>query len=127
MVIPAPHNARMISGSIRRAAARLTTRRGLALAGAGVLALTVATPGTASARTAPLAARTAPPAAGTAPPAAGTAPPAAHPAELAARADAYRLCGATSVDGHRGVLRNDAGRPLTVVRHTDPAHGTLTL
>src|SRR4051794_4676365 len=99
----------MVSGSIPRLSARLTVRR--ALAGAGALALTVASPGTASARTAPPAARM---------PAASTAPP-------AARADTYQVCGATSVDAHRGVLRNDAGRPLTVVRHTDPAHGTLAL
>jgi hypothetical protein len=91
----------MNSRSIRRAAARLAARRGLAVAGAGVLVLTLAAPAAASAwpRT-----------------------PGLH-----AAADVYRVQGTTSVDARRGVLGNDTGRPLTLVAHTDPADGALTL
>jgi len=76
-------------------------RRGLAFAGAGVLVLTLATPGPAAARPA------------------GTG--------LHAYDDTYRVHGPISVEPHRGVLRNDNGRPLTLVAHSDPAHGSLTL
>ena len=76
-------------------------RRVVAVAGAGVLVLTVVTPGTAGAWPAPLG--------------------------LHARADAYRVAGPASVDARHGVLRNDSGRPLTLVAHTDPAHGSLSL
>src|SRR4051794_39621617 len=87
--------------SLRRAAARPASRRGLMFAGAGVLALALATPGAAAARP--------------------------GPAGPHARDDAYRVYGATSVDAHRGVLGNDRGRPLTLVAHSDPAHGSLAL
>jgi hypothetical protein len=40
---------------------------------------------------------------------------------------AYRAHGATTVDARHGVLGNDHGNPLTLVGHTDPEHGTLTL
>jgi hypothetical protein len=73
-------------------------RRGLAAAGAGVLVISLATAGSASAGSA-----------------------------LKARKDQYRVYGVTTVGAHRGVLGNDSGRPLTLVGHTDPAHGTLTL
>jgi phytase-like protein/Big-like domain-containing protein len=91
----------MNSRSVRHAAGRLAARRGLAFAGAGVLVLTLATPGAAAAWP-------------------GTAGP-------QARDDAYRVYRAISVDAHRGVLGNDSGRPLTLVAHSDPAHGSLTL
>ncbi|GAB1688743.1 esterase-like activity of phytase family protein [Krasilnikovia sp. M28-CT-15] len=91
----------MTSRTFRRAAARLASRRGLALVGAGLLALTLATPDAAAAWP-------------------GRPGPHAHD-------DAYRLSGATSVDARRGVLRNDSGHPVTLVAHSDPAHGTLTL
>jgi hypothetical protein len=90
----------MDTRSIRRARARLASRRGLALAGVGALALTLVTPGAASAHHAP---------------------------SLAARNDAYCISGATTVDPRHGVLGNDHGDPLTLIDHTDPAHGTLTL
>ena len=59
----------MDTRSIRRARARLASRRGLALAGAGALALTLVTPGAASAH---------------------------HAASLAARNDAHCISGATA-------------------------------
>jgi hypothetical protein len=90
----------MDTRSIRRARARLASRRGLALAGAGALALTLVTPGAANAHHAPA---------------------------LAARNDAYRISGATDVDSRHGVFGNDHGDPLTLIDHTDPAHGTLAL
>jgi hypothetical protein len=85
----------MSSRSSRRAIAR----RGLALAGTGMLVLTLATQPAGAAR----------------------------PAGARAHDDAYRARGAISVGAHRGVLRNDRGRPLTLVAHSDPAHGSLTL
>jgi hypothetical protein len=91
----------MNSRSMRRAVARLASRRGLAAAGAGVLVLTLATPAAASAGH--------------------------RPAGPYAKADAYKVKGTTSVDAHQGVLGNDTGRPLTLVAHTDPANGSLTL
>jgi hypothetical protein len=87
--------------SLRRAAGRLASRRGLAVAGAGVLVLTLATPGAAAARPA-------------------TAGPHAHD-------DTYRTHGTTSISAPRGVLANDSGQPLTLVAHSDPAHGSLLL
>ncbi len=89
----------MSSRFLRRGAARLASRRGIAFTGAGVLVLTLATPGAA----------------------------AAWSGGPHARDDAYRVHGATSVVAHRGVLGNDSGRPLTLVSHSEPAHGTLTL
>lgn len=91
----------MNSRSIRRAAARLASRRALAAAGAGVLVLTLATPAAAS--------------------------PGHRPAVPHAKADTYKVKGTTSVDARHGLLGNDTGRPLTLVAHTDPAHGSLTL
>lgn len=90
----------MDTRSLRRARARLASRRGLALAGAGALALTLVTPGAASAHHAP---------------------------SLVARNDAYRVSGSTDVDPRHGVFGNDHGDPLTLIDHTDPAHGALTL
>src|SRR5882757_5605956 len=50
----------------------------------------------------------------------------AHPGRtLEARDDAYRVKAGHTV--HSGLLSNDTGRPTTLVSHTDPAHGTLTL
>jgi hypothetical protein len=94
-------SSRFFRRDAARLASRLVSRRGLAFAGAGVLVLSLATP-----------------AAATAWPGAGG---------LHARDDAYRVHGATSVDARRGVLGNDSGRPLTLVAHSDPAHGALTL
>jgi hypothetical protein len=91
----------MHTRSVRRARARLASRRGLALSAAGALALTLVTPGAASAHH--------------------------RPPALSARNDAYRISGATTVDSRHGVFGNDHGDPLTLIDHTDPAHGTLTL
>ncbi|GAB1644502.1 esterase-like activity of phytase family protein [Krasilnikovia sp. MM14-A1259] len=90
----------MNTRTFRRAAAWLSSRRGLALAGAGLLALTLATPDAAAAWPGPA---------------------------LHAQGDTYRLSGATTVDASHGVLRNDRGHPLTLVGHSDPVHGALTL
>ena len=59
--------------------------------------------------------------------AAGTAP-AGGGAALAAVPDRYtaRDTGTLAVGAGRGVLANDHGRPLQIVSHTDPAHGSLT-
>src|ERR1700750_1520334 len=81
---------------------RSIRRRGLVAAGAGALALTL------------------------------VAPPAAlaggHDGPgLRARDDSYRVRGTASVSARQGVLGNDSGRPVTLVGHTDPAHGALTL
>jgi hypothetical protein len=84
----------MDSRSGRRAAARLASRRGPAFAAAGVLGLTLATPGAAAARPEP------------------TGP--------YARDDAYRVHRVVSVGAQRGVLGNDSGRPLTLVARSDP-------
>lgn len=47
---------------------------------------------------------------------------------LTARDDAYTAgAGRTLTVGGHGVLGNDSGRPVTLVSHTDPAHGSLTL
>jgi hypothetical protein len=91
----------MHTRSVRRACVRLVSRRGPALSAAGALALTLVTPGAASAH---------------------------HRAPaLSARNDAYRVSGATTVDSRHGIFGNDHGDPLTLIDHTDPAHGTLTL
>ncbi|NMO50885.1 cadherin-like domain-containing protein [Actinoplanes sp. TBRC 11911] len=76
--------------------------RGIAFgfAGAGALALTLVTPGAASAH-------------------GGNA--------LDARDDSYKTSGTASVDARHGVFGNDRGDPLTLIDHTDPGHGTLTL
>jgi len=52
-----------------------------------------------------------------------------HQPTLRARADAYRVASgrATVVRAGRGVLGNDSGDPATLVAHTNPAHGTLSL
>jgi hypothetical protein len=52
-----------------------------------------------------------------------------HPGHrLTARADAYRArAGRTLAVRGRGVLANDSGNPVTLVAHTAPAHGSLTL
>src|SRR4051812_29478484 len=61
---------------------------------------------------------------------AGAAPrPAGHgtPA-LDARDDAWTVrAGRTLAVGGHGVLGNDSGRPVTLVSHTGPAHGSLAL
>jgi hypothetical protein len=51
-----------------------------------------------------------------------------HHKVLQARDDAYtaRAGRTLSVPGH-GVLGNDSGRPVTLVSHTGPGHGSLTL
>lgn len=90
----------MDSRSSRRALARLSSRRGFALAGAGALALTLVTPGVAGAHGAPA---------------------------LSARNDTYPTSGAANVDARHGVFGNDRGDPLTLIDHTDPQHGALTL
>ncbi|HVV22006.1 MAG TPA: esterase-like activity of phytase family protein, partial [Pseudonocardiaceae bacterium] len=47
---------------------------------------------------------------------------------LRARADAYRVtAGGTLTVRGSGVLGNDKGSPVTLVAHTAPAHGSLTL
>jgi hypothetical protein len=52
----------------------------------------------------------------------------ASPGGLKARADSYRVRGTVlRVDARHGVLDNDSGHPVTLVAHTDPAHGSLTL
>jgi hypothetical protein len=90
----------MQSRSLRRAQARLASRRGLVLAGAGALALTLVTPGAAS----------------------------AHDANhLSARGDSYGISGATDIGPGHGIFANDHGNPLTLIDHTVPGHGTLTL
>ncbi|MEV5708891.1 esterase-like activity of phytase family protein [Actinoallomurus sp. NPDC052274] len=58
---------------------------------------------------------------------AGIATAGASPA-LQARDDAYRVrAGGTLTVHGPGVLRNDRGRPVTLVSHTSPAHGSLSL
>ncbi len=60
----------------------------------------------------------------------GAAAPAyAGSGALRTRPDGYRArAGKTlAVPAGHGVLANDSGRPVTLVGHTDPAHGTLTL
>ena len=54
---------------------------------------------------------------------AGTSNPA-----LRARDDAYRVRAGRALDvrGH-GLFRNDSGRPITLISHTSPAHGALSL
>ncbi|MCO5971132.1 esterase-like activity of phytase family protein [Actinoallomurus soli] len=76
-------------------------RRAVAVTAAGTLALSLSGAGIATAGTAPA---------------------------LRARDDAYRVrAGRTlTVHGH-GVLQNDRGRPVTLVSHTSPAHGSLSL
>jgi len=50
----------------------------------------------------------------------------AHPGRtLEASDDAYRVKAGHTV--HSGLLGNDTGRPTTLISHTDPTHGTLTL
>lgn len=53
----------------------------------------------------------------------------AHPVPqaLSAHDDAYRVTAGKTLTAHRGVLGNDSGSPVTLVGHTDPAHGTLGL
>jgi len=56
----------------------------------------------------------------------GAASAQAHPGRtLKAHDDAYRVKADHTV--HSGLLGNDTGRPTTLISHTDPAHGTLTL
>jgi hypothetical protein len=56
------------------------------------------------------------------------APAGAGQERLAARADAYRVAaGHTLTVRGDGLLRNDEGRPLTLVAHTAAAHGTVTV
>jgi hypothetical protein len=45
----------------------------------------------------------------------------------AARDDAYLLSTGSTLNARASVLDNDSGAPATIVSHTAPAHGTLTL
>jgi hypothetical protein len=47
--------------------------------------------------------------------------------QLAARDDNYSTKAGRSLSVHSGVLTNDSGDPVTLVSHTAPGHGTLTL
>jgi Esterase-like activity of phytase/Bacterial Ig domain len=50
-----------------------------------------------------------------------------HSAVLAAHDDAYLLQEGRTLSAHDSILDNDSGRPVTLVSHTQPAHGALTL
>ncbi|WP_433183186.1 esterase-like activity of phytase family protein [Actinoallomurus sp. CA-150999] len=77
-------------------------RRAVAATAAGTLALSLSGAGIATA---------------------GTSDP-----SLRARDDAYRVRAGQALDvrGH-GLFRNDSGRPITLISHTSPAHGSLSL
>lgn len=51
----------------------------------------------------------------------------ARSAFLRADPDTYRVRAGHVLDSRAGVLANDRGDVKTLVRHTEPAHGTLTL
>ncbi|MFF1877059.1 esterase-like activity of phytase family protein [Leifsonia sp. NPDC058230] len=55
-------------------------------------------------------------------------PPASHqPSVASAVDDAYLLSSGRTLDARTSVLRNDRGPAATIVSHTSPAHGSLTL
>lgn len=57
----------------------------------------------------------------------GTAIAGTPVSNLQARDDAYLAQQGRTLTTHASVLGNDSGRPLTVVAHTNPAHGSLSL
>jgi hypothetical protein len=57
----------------------------------------------------------------------GTAIAGTPASNLQARDDAYLAQEGRTLTAHDSVLGNDAGRPLSVVAHTNPAHGSLSL
>src|ERR1700742_5225768 len=51
-----------------------------------------------------------------------------HGQRLQARNDAYRTTAGDTLTVHgNGLLGNDSGSPVTLVAHSAPAHGSLTL